>query len=353
MKTLRITFLLSSGFFLFLLNSCEPDVLIPEPKQEPPVYDIIFRVPEGWPNPVYNFETNPLTEEGFRLGRRLFYEPKLSRDNSISCGSCHQQFAAFAHSMHNVSHGIDGLLGTRNSPALFNQNWHPTFMLDGGINHIEVQPLAPITNPVEMDEDIEKVVAKLQADAYYKQLFTEAFGDDSVTTQRVFKALAQFTGMLTSSNSKYDKYIRKEPGGEFNASEKRGLDLFRANCNSCHTEPLFSDFDFKNNGLEVNPLVNDSGRAHITGLASDKYLFKTPSLRNVEVTAPYMHDGRFFTLDQVMDHYSTGIHQTENLDSSLVNGIPLTTEEKKDIINFLLTLTDHSFLKDDRFKEPR
>jgi len=181
---------------MLLIIACEPDASIPKPKSDTPVYDIRFTIPEGWPTPLYNFDQNILTEEGFRLGRKLFYEKRLSRDNTISCGSCHQAFVAFAHSSHSVSHGVDGLLGNRNAPGLFNLNWHPTFMWDGGINHIEVQPLAPIANPVEMDEDIANVITKISVDAEYQKLFKDAYGDETVNSQRILKAIAQFQGML-------------------------------------------------------------------------------------------------------------------------------------------------------------
>jgi cytochrome c peroxidase len=337
---------------LVLLQACEKDSPVKEADTGPPVYDIVFTVPLGWPQPVYDFQGNILTEAGFRLGRKLFYEPRLSRDNTISCGSCHQQFAAFAHSAHPVSHGIDGLLGIRNAPALFNLDWHPLFMWDGGVNHIEIQPLAPITNPVEMDETLSNIIAKLSGDAAYRQLFQDAFGDNTVTSQRIFKAIAQFQGMLISSNSRYDKYVRGESGGSLTSAEFSGLNLFAQKCASCHVPPLFTDFSFRNNGLSFNVAFNDSGRAHITGLPSDRNKFKVPSLRNVTVSGPYMHDGRFSTLQQCLEHYNSGIQQTENLDPLLVSGISMTYQEMQDIISFLGTLQDDVYLQDPRFKDP-
>jgi cytochrome c peroxidase len=333
-----------------MFSACEKDPPIPDP--EPPVYDINFRVPAGWPQPVYSFENNTLTESGFRLGRKLFYDPRLSRDNTISCGSCHQAFAAFSHLSHPVSHGIDGLLGTRNAPPLYNLNWHPSFMWDGGINHIEVQPLAPITNPVEMDEKIPTVIAKIQQDPDYKKLFNAVYGDETVNSQRIFKAIAQFQGMLVSANSKYDQVMRGDAGVAFTPQEEHGLNVFRANCASCHKEPLFSDFSFRNNGLSVNTTYHDSGRAHITKLATDRFKFKVPSLRNITLTEPYMHDGRFQTLQKCIDHYVKGVQQTENLDPLLTSGIALTTQEQQDLIRFLQTLADNSFVKDVRFQDP-
>ena len=331
---------------LIIIISCSVD---PEIKPIITNDDIKETVPDGWPVPVYNFSNNPLTADGFTLGRHLFYDPILSADNTISCGSCHQQFAAFSHSGHDVSHGINGLLGTRNSPAIQNINWLPAFMHDGGVNHIEVMPLAPITNPVEMDETMNNVISKLSSSSKYKQLFTKAYGNDMVNSQRIFKAIAQFMGTMYSYNSKYDKV--KASKENFTAQEQSGYNLFVQKCASCHKEPLFSDFNYRNNGLSVNLALNDSGRAHITGNASDRYKFKTPSLRNIEKTAPYMHDGRFFTLDQCLNHYVSGIVSSPTLDPLLVGGINLSTQDKIDLIAFLKTLTDTKFLTDSRYSE--
>jgi cytochrome c peroxidase len=225
-------------------------------------------------------------------------------------------------------------------------------MWDGGVNHIEVLPLAPITNPLEMDETMLNVIAKLKSDVVYREMFKDAFGNDTINTQRIFLALAQFQGMLVSSNSKYDKYVRGEAGGDLTVPEQKGLTLFMQKCSSCHIPPLFTDFSFRNNGLSFNTALKDSGRAHVTGLTSDRNRFKVPSLRNVVVTSPYMHDGRFLSLTQCLNHYSRGINATENLDTALVNGIPLTPEETQNIISFLGTLTDNTFLRDPRFKDP-
>lgn len=333
----------------FQLVSCSVD-----PKIKPilPSNDIKEIIPEGWPQPVYTFQDNQLTEDKFKLGRELFYEEMLSKDNSISCGSCHQSFVAFANAEHRFSHGFDGTLGNRNSPALFNMNWNTTFMWDGGILHIENQPLGPIANPVEMHEDINNVIVKLQASNKYKQLFALAFGDDQINTQRVLKAIAQFQGMLYSYNSKYDQYKRGEQGVTFSSQEQSGYLLFQQKCNSCHREPLFTNYEFKNNGLSIDPTIQDSGRAHITGDPSDKYKFKTPSLRNIGLTTPYMHDGRFITIDQAIEHYASGIVDNGTLDPNLSGGIPLSAQEKSDLKAFLLTLTDYTFINDDRFKDP-
>ena len=332
-----------------VLLACERDVAIPK---EATPFEVKLIIPSNFPQPVYNFEDNPLTKAGFILGRKLFYDPKLSRDNSISCGSCHQSFAGFAHSEHRLSHGINGQFGTRNSPGLSNLIWQKTFMWDGGVNHIELQPLAPIANPVEMDEKMDNIITKLTASEEYRNAFKTVFGDEKIDTKRIMLALTQFMGMLNSYNSRYDKYVRGESDGSFSKEELNGLNLFRSKCASCHTEPLFTDNSFHNNGLPIDPVLNDIGRMKITQNVADSMVFKTPSLRNVDVTAPYMHDGRFKTLKLVLAHYTNGIHTSSTLDPKLLNGIALTPQEQNDIIRFLQTLTDYSFITDERFAEP-
>lgn len=318
-----------------------------------PSNDLVEVIPEGWPQPYYTFSVNTIGENKFVLGRALFYETMLSSDNSISCGSCHQQFVAFANADHAVSHGINDLQGTRNAPALFNLTWHTSFMHDGGINNIEVQPLAPITNTLEMGNDVNPIIAKLQASAKYKDLFNKAYGSETLDLQKMLRAMAQFMGLMYSYNSKYDLYKRGQNNVQLSDAELRGYNLFIAKCNSCHKEPLFTDFAFRSNGMPINPLINDSGRAHITGLPQDKYKFKTPSLRNIALTAPYMHDGSLQTLNQCLDHYTSTITNTLNLDPILqANGIPMTSQEKQDIIAFLITLTDYKFIADKRFADP-
>lgn len=341
--------MLLSLVMLTFVFSCKKDVVIPDSSATNT--DISFNIPQGWPAPYYNYKNNQLTNAGFALGRKLFYDVRLSKDNTVSCGTCHQSFAAFANADHALSHGINEKLGTRNSPALFNLNWHTSFMWDGGVNHIEVQPLAPITNPIEMDETMNGVLAKLQDDAAYKRMFNDAFGSTEVTTERMFKSMAQFMGTMVSSNSKYDKYARKENGVTLSSSELSGLALFESKCASCHTAPLFTDHSFRNIGLQPSSL-NDSGRAHITFEASDVYKFKVPTLRNLSYTQPYMHDGRFATLDQVFDQMEKGIYDYPTLDPIMKNGIKLSAQERSDLKAFLKTLDDETFVKDKRFFEP-
>lgn len=311
---------------------------------------LYFEVPKGWPQPKYDFKSNSLTEEGFQLGRHLFYDPILSRDNTISCSSCHLQQTGFTHVDHQLSHGIEGKIGTRNSMALINLAWNKNFMWDGGVNNLEVQAINPITSPVEMDEKLENVIVKLQQSDKYKKLFTSAFGDDEVTSQRILKALTQFTIMLKSSNSKYDKVMRKEEN--FTQQEQRGYDLFKTNCASCHKEPLFSNDKFEKNGLAIDTTLNDLGRIKITNKKEDYLRFKVPTLRNIQFTFPYMHDGRFKTLTEVVKHYNS-LGNDKNLPKELAKPMKLSDNDRVDLVLFLKTLTDNEFLFDKRFSFPK
>jgi len=308
-------------------------------------------IPKGWPKPPANiFVTNPLTEEGFQLGKKLFYDGRLSKDGNFSCASCHQQFAAFSNFDHDVSHGFNNSFTTRNAPALFNIAWMKKMHWDGGINHIEVQPLTPITAPNEMAETLENVLRKISADTAYKRMFKAAFGSNTINSQRMLKALAQFTGSIQSYNARYDKVKRGE--ATFTLSEQLGYETFKANCNACHTEPLFTNNSFRNNGLTMNATLKDIGRMGITGNPEDSLKFKVPSLRNITVTGPYMHDGRFYTLSQVIEHYRNGINTAQpTVDSLLRNKITITKLERVDLLSFLYTLTDNELLHNKRYEE--
>ena len=308
-----------------------------------------FKPQSYFPAPAYNFENNKQFYSRFELGRALFYDKVLSSDSSVSCSMCHEQPHGFGSHSTPFSEGVNGLLGTRNSPAIFNMAWTPAFMWDGGINHIEVMPIAPITNPVEMNESLTNVVAKLQQSERYRKLFQKAYGSETITDQHLLKALTQFMMMIVSDNSKYDQV--RQGKATYTASEQAGYTLFVQKCSQCHTEPLFTDYGYRNNGLDAT--FTDQGRAHITQDPGDAGKFKTPTLRNVELTYPYMHDGRFFTLNQVLDHYNSGIQQSPTLDPALSPGIPLTGTEKTQLISFLKTLTDYDLLNDKWLMEPQ
>jgi len=306
--------------------------------------------PSEFGEPVYDFDGNELTEEGFELGRALFYDPILSKDSTISCSSCHQQAVAFAHAAHDLSHGFDGLLGTRNTTPIFNNRWLTSFFWDGGGNHIELIPLNAITNPVEMNEDLAVALEKLNRSVKYTTLFKDAFGITEIKSANLFHALTQFTGAINSDNSKYDQVKRNET--VFSNSEAQGYSLYLTHCSNCHTEPLFTNHEFINNGLSINRF-NDEGRKGITFNDTDLGKFRVPTLRNIERTSPYMHDGSLATLEAVLAHYENGIEQSATLAPELQNGIILTETEKTDLINFLYTLTDYTLLEDERFSNPK
>jgi len=310
-----------------------------------------FNPPDYFPKPVYNFEQPPLDSNKIELGRILFYDPILSKDNTISCASCHSPFNAFAHTDHDLSHGIFDSIGNRNAPALFNLAWQKTFMWDGAINHLDMQALAPISHPSEMSSNINEVIKKLNESKAYKELFLNAFQDSTISTSKILKALSQFQLTLVSSNTKYDKVkMGKET---FTEQEKNGYQLYKNNCASCHSEPFFSNYNFENNGLPIDPTLNDMGRYVITENENDKRKFKVPSLRNLSFTYPYMHDGRFMTLQEVINHYTSGIEYSETLSLQFNKSIELSSNEKVDLISFLLTLNDKDFVfnKKHQFKK--
>jgi cytochrome c peroxidase len=339
---MRISIFLFGLFVLMSLASCKKASTIG------PAQEIAFYQPLHFPPPVYPVDEYPVTTEGFELGRDLFYTTLLSSDNTISCATCHAQTHQFAD--HNVplSAGVDGLLGKRNAPAVFNMAWQPHFNWDGGVNHLDVFHLAPITSEVEMNETIPGILAKLNNSQEWKDKFKAAFDVDQVTDYEVFKALSQFLLMVTSDQSLYDDVQRGK--AVFTPDQEAGYELFLANCASCHTEPLFTNYDFINNGLDQVPA--DSGRYRITQNTSDIGKFKIPTLRNVLFTYPYMHDGRFFTIDDVLDHYEHGIVASPTLAPELVNGIQFTEAERYQLKKFLETLNDYTLLDSRLIAEP-
>lgn len=318
---------------VLLLLSCRKDVI-------ENITPFEFKAPDYFPALQYHFNSNEVTKERFELGKRLFFDGILSSDNTISCASCHAQVHAFAD--HNValSSGVEGRLGRRNSPSITNLAWSPSFMWDGGVNHIEIFSVAPITDTNEMNETMQNVIDKLNMDVSYAQQFKNAYGVGEVNDQAMFRALTIYMTMIISDQSKYDKWMRNEIS--LTTQESTGRLLFEQKCSSCHSGSLQTDYSFRNNGLDSE--FTDLGRGRITQDENDDGKFKVPSLRNVLLTYPYMHDGRFLTIRDVLDHYDTGIEQSSTLDPILSNGIPMTEEEKDAIIAFLETLTDYKLL---------
>ncbi len=313
-----------------------------------------FPTPQGFPQPNLPLD-NPLTYQGIALGERLFFDKRLSGSNTQSCASCHQPKFAFSDGGKATSVGMDGRHGSRNALPLCNLAWRTEFTWDGRQKRLRDQVLAPIQNVNEMHQSLAQAVKKIQRDRQYLSLFTRAFGTRKVTVERIGLAVEQYLYTLISANSKFDKALRGE--AQFTDEEKRGLMLFiteydpargkeGADCFHCHGGTLFTDNRFANNGAadEKSP---DTGRGKITKQAADKGKFLTPALRNIALTAPYFHDGRFKTLEQVIAHYSEGIHWSDTLDPNIAKhpdgGVHLSQEGKKALIAFLHTLTDEAF----------
>lgn len=315
-----------------------------------------FEVPANFPEPNYDFSANPLTEEGIALGKALFYDGQLSSTGVVSCGFCHEQSFSFTHHGHTISHGVNGEEGFRNTQPLHNLAFYKEFTWDGAALHLDLQPIIPITSEVEMNETIPSVLSKLQADPKYLYMFEAAFGSDSITSGRMLKALSQFMLQMVSANSRYDAYMRKE-GEQLTPEELEGASLFKAKCASCHMGELFTDQKYRNNGLPLNSnFPEEEGRMRASGFSDDFYKFRVPSLRNVALSYPYMHDGRFGSLEAVLDFYTDEMVDNGNVDPLLKRddgsfGINLSASEKTNIIHFLKTLTDYEFIQDERFSE--
>jgi cytochrome c peroxidase len=314
-----------------------------------------LRLPSNFPAPHFDVANRPFTQEGFELGRKLFYDTRLSRDNSTACGSCHNQYAAFTQHGHPVSHGIDNQLGRRNSLPVQNMLWEPRFFWDGGVQNLELVPITAITSPVEMDEDPAVVLEKLRNTPEYPPLFQAAYGDQEITSGRFLFALAQFMGSLVSADSKYDYVQRGEKGASFTTQEARGYTLFKAKCVTCHAEPLFTDYSFRDNGLPKN-YARDRGRYEISLDSTDLGRFRVPSLRNLTYTKPYMHDGKKGSLEEVLRHYASEMQVSPNLDPVFLRpdgtaGIDLSEQDQADIIAFLKTLDDEEFVRNRAFSE--
>jgi cytochrome c peroxidase len=332
LKRLLIISVLSASIIggSFLLDSCKKHRAFS--KGTP----IQFVNPRGFPNPTYNFSGNPLTEEGFQLGKKLFFDGRLSSTGNVYCGSCHQPLAAFTTFEHDRSHGVNGNHTLRNAPGLFNLAWYPYFNQDGSANSLWKVYEDHIVSPKDLGETVSNVLSKLQQDTDYKTMFRAAFGDETITKERMFKALDQFLINLVSANSKYDKVAKGQ--ASFTPQEQNGSTVFQNKCSSCHSGILLTDFSFRNIGLEIDPSLNDFGRMRVTGNRTDSLRFRVPSLRNLDFTSYYFHDGRINFPRNVLKFYETGVNQSPTLDPLLTNGISLTQTEEDNLIEFLRTL---------------
>ena len=289
---------------------------------------------------------NPITIQGVQLGEKLFKDSILSANNTQACINCHRPAFAFSDPSQ-FSTGIDNIQGTRNASALINLGWNTSFNWDGSATSLESQAFEPVTNPIEMHNNWGNVEAELNAHEEYPTLFKKAFNINYIDSTHVVMAIAQFERTLISSNSKFDRYLNNEE--QLTPSELNGYAIFnteKGDCFHCHGTQLFMDNGFHNNGLDTEPFI-DLGLANITGNGNDNGKFKTPTLRNVEFSAPYMHDGRFSTLEEVIEHYNSGGNYSSTVDPLMKKigvGLQLTNQEKDDLIAYLKTLSDDNFI---------
>ncbi|MEN8839088.1 MAG: cytochrome c peroxidase [Flavobacteriales bacterium] len=349
------------GLVLFLV-SCKKEKELNGIVYNPTRYELDYRglTPPNIP------ADNSLTTEGVELGRMLFYEKALSRDGTLSCGSCHSQSTGFSDT-NRFSTGVLGLQGGRQAMAITNMLWNSNqFFWDGRANLLREQALLPIQDTLEMHETLPNVVQKLNNSQVYKNQFFRAFGTTKISSHRISLALEQFMNSIVSNNSKFDQEERGEV--TFTASEQRGKDLFYtefnpffpatsgADCAHCHSGANFENDQYINNGLDSDAAMTDIGRMEVTMDPNDKGKFKITSLRNIELTPPYMHDGRFSTLEEVVDHYNNGLVYSTTIDPALeatrATGLFLTPQDKMDLVNFLKTLTDRSLSEDKRYSSP-
>ncbi len=355
---------------LIFFASCQDDPINP-------IEDITEDVVEYDPTPYFlNTEglppalipnDNALTEQGVLLGKMLFYDPIMSKGEAQSCASCHVQTDGFSD-VNQFSIGVDGLEGGRQAMSIFNLVYHPNgFFWDGRATTLREQSLMPIQDPLEMDETLENVVSKLEAEQDYKDQFMRAFGSEEITSAKVGLALEQFMHSIISNGSKFDQFQRGEI--TLTDSEERGRALFfapfnpndpansGADCARCHGGPNFTNNAFMNNGLDMGMNFTDLGRFDVTGNPADRARFKVTSLRNIAVTQPYMHDGRLETLEEVVEHYNSGVFGSPTLDPILNNirqngGLGLSQQDKDDLVAFMHTLTDDVFLNNEAYKSP-
>ncbi|MBN2172651.1 MAG: hypothetical protein JW731_00875 [Bacteroidales bacterium] len=342
------------GLAMFILFSCQKEnpSEIPEESYQTTPYEL--NIPEGFPDMEVPVD-NPMTVEGIELGKRLFYDPILSADNTQACATCHNPGFSFTDNGKKFSVGIDGIEGARNAMALINVGWMPELFWDGRRLSLEDQALEPVPNPIEMHQSWPNAMSKLNVHPEYPDLFFKAFETRNIDSTLVTKAIAQFERTLISSNSKWDRYLRGE--AQLSLAENKGFEIFfteRGDCFHCHTTILFTDNLFHNNGLDAE--FTDKGLFEVTGNENDLGKFKTPTLRNLVFTAPYMHDGRFTTLEEVVNFYSHNVQWSPTIDPLMKKveqgGVQLTDEEKEYLVAFLKTLTDTTFINNPDYADP-
>ncbi len=335
---MRFSFIL---VILCLLNSCSKDVSLPDEEQ------LELRTPSGFPK-AFIPQSNPLTKAKIYLGKKLFYDPILSRDSSISCNSCHKQTRAFSDS-EALSFGVDHEKGFRNAQALFNLAWSNSFFRDGGVTTLEIVPLNAIAAHFEFNNTLLIILKRLNRNSRYKELFRIAY-NDTATINGFLHALACFQRTLISADSPFDSYYYQGNKKAISESAIRGFELFsssKTDCIQCHSGFNFTNNTFQSNGsFETYP---DSGRQRITLLADDRGKFRVPSLRNCELTAPYMHDGSINSLETVIELYNGGGLNFPGK-SPLIRPLGLSTQEKADLLSFLKSLSDQNFIQNPEYR---
>lgn len=358
LRNIKVMTLLFAAALLF--HQCHKDPIVeitpPNYVQDvsggPTPYNLV--IPSGFPNMDIP-QNNSMTVEGISLGRMLFYDPILSGDNTQSCAGCHAQAFAFSDNGKQFSTGIDGIEGGRNAPAITNPGWLPNFFWDGRAGSLEEQALGPVPNPIEMHLEWPDAVNKLNSHNLYPGLFSKAFGSEPISKELVAKAIAQFERTFISSDSKWDQYLR----GEYvlTQAEAKGFDIFfteKGDCFHCHGTILFTDNLFHNNGLDSTFI--DLGLGTISGNPNENGAFRSPTLRNIEFTAPYMHDGRFASLEEVVEFYSEGVRWSSTVDPLMKKvgqgGLQLSQSEKQELVAYLRTLSDPTFISNPDFATP-
>ena len=333
------------GSVLFLLMACQKEKELPTPSSE----ENILVIPEGFPDPIFPMD-NEFTKARWELGKKLFYDPILSRDSSISCASCHLAENAFSDIV-DFSLGVDEVIGNRNSPTLANVAYHPYFTREGGVPTLEMQILVPIQEHNEFDFNVVLIVEKLQKDSAYQQMARAAYDRGEMDAFVLTRAISTFERSLISGNSRYDQYYFQNKNNILTEEEIRGMNLFfgeKTGCANCHSDFNFTNYSFENNGIYED--YADFGKFRLTGDENDRAKFKVPTLRNIELTAPYMHDGSMETLEEIILHYESGGKNHPNK-SDLLLPFTLTETERNELILFLKTLTDNSFINNPLFKK--
>lgn len=329
--------------FILFVWSCGQEI------EKPTTFKL--KIPSYFGGNIPEPSFNKMSLDGVALGKKLFFDPITSSNNLVSCASCHHQRLAFSDIEKSFSNsGVSGKNTHRNTPPLFNLAWQTGYFWDGGAKDLESQVFAPLKHPDEHNQDLKTLVTKLENNTEYVRLFAKVFNNQPISSQNISYSIAQYERALVSYKSLYDDFLQKKDTNIFTAIQKQGLLVFNLHCEKCHKHPFLTDFIYHNNGIDTEFTDETEervfmGRFRITNDSADLGKYKTPSLRNIMLTAPYMHDGRFRTLDEVFSHYSNNIKNSKTLDERLKNRITLSEEQKLALKAFFATLTDYEFIR--------